>query len=188
MFNEYGKEFTFDDYKNKVDGIPRIDGAKAILTNLNDDEIHEAAQKKQIYFRDILDSDEIPVYESTVNLIKALKNNNIPRAVISSSKNCTYILKKIQVYDLLNTVIDGNMITKGKPDPQIFLMASEKLNVKPEFCVVFEDAVLGVEAAKNAGMLCIGIDRYNNPERLQKADLILTDISEISLEKLLSLS
>lgn len=184
MFNEYGKEFTFKDYKDKVDGIPRINGATAILTDLSEKEIEEASLKKQEYFRELLDQDSIPVYQSTIRLIKQLKENNIPRAVISSSKNCIYILKKIGVYNLLNTVIDGNMITKGKPHPQIFLIAAEELKVKPENCIVFEDAILGIQAAKTAGMFGIGVDRYKNPQRLSKADLVITDISDITLEKL----
>jgi beta-phosphoglucomutase len=187
MFNEYGEEFSFADYKDKVDGIPRIDGAKAILKNLSDDEIVEAATKKQEYFRQILDSDEIPQYETTINMIKALKESGIPMGVISSSKNCIYILKKINLYQLMGVVIDGNMITKGKPDPQAFLMASDKLQIEPASCVVFEDAVLGVEAAKNAGMYCIGIDRYEHPERLQKADKVITDVGQISFEELINL-
>lgn len=187
MFNEYGKEFTFQDYKEKVDGIPRIDGTKAILTDLNEEKINEAARKKQNYFRQVLDSDEIPIYQSTVNFIHELKENNIPRAVISSSKNCTHILKRTNIYNLLNSVIDGSKITKGKPDPQIFLMAADALNIAPENCLVFEDAVLGVKAAKNARMYCVGIDRYSNPRRLNEADLIITDVSDISLQKLLNL-
>jgi beta-phosphoglucomutase len=187
MFNEYGKEFTFEDYKEKVDGIPRIDGTKAILTDLADEEIEEAATKKQGYFREVLDSDEIPVYDTTVKIIKELLDRGIPRAVISSSKNCTYILKKIGVYELLDAVVDGNKITKGKPDPQIFLMAADELKVKPERCVVFEDAVLGVEAAKNGGMYCIGVDRYQDPQRLKLADRILNDISGIGVDELINI-
>ncbi|MGM0441969.1 MAG: HAD family hydrolase [Elusimicrobiota bacterium] len=183
MFGEYGINFTFDDYKAKVDGIPRLDGAKAVLKDLNDEEIIEAAGKKQDYFREILDSDEIPVYESTVNLIKQLKENGIPRAVISSSKNCTYILKKLGIFELMDTVVDGNRGLEGKPSPEIFLTAAGELKISPQKCLVFEDAVLGVEAAKNAGMYCVGVDRYGKPERLKEADTVIEDISQITLEK-----
>jgi len=187
MFSDYGKNFTFDDYKHKVDGIPRINGAKAILTDLSDEEIRKAADKKQDYFRETLDSEEIPVYRTTISLIKTLKENHIPRAVISSSKNCTYILKKIGIFDFLTTVIDGNRNLKGKPDPEIFLTAAYELNANPEKCVVFEDAVLGIKSAKNAGMVTIGIDRYGNPRRLSEADMIVTDAGEVPFEKLINL-
>lgn len=187
MFSEYGKEFNFDIYKKKVDGIPRMDGARAVLTDISDEELKKAAQKKQNYFREFLDSDKIPIYKSTEKLIKKLEKKGIPRAVISSSKNCTYILNKIDLTKHLDTIVDGNKITTGKPDPQIFNMASEEINAPNEKCVVFEDAVLGVEAAKNAGMFCIGIDRYKNPSRLKQADLIIKDVSEIKFNKLINI-
>lgn len=184
MFAEYGHDFTFEEYKQKVDGIPRYDGARAILTDLPEDEVHKAGDRKQSYFRELLDKADIPRYDSTISLINELLSGGIHVAVISSSKNCPDILKKIGLYEKLNAVISGKDITKGKPDPQIFLMAAEKMKIDPEDCVVFEDAVLGVEAAKNAKMKCVGIDRYENPNRLAKADLIIKDASEISVPRL----
>lgn len=187
MFAEYGISFSFDDYKEKVDGIPRIDGAKSVLKELSEKELIIAAQKKQKYFLEILDSGDIPIHKSTVQLIKQLKNKNIPLAIISSSKNCIYILKKIGVFNLVDVIIDGNRKIKGKPAPDIFLCAAKELKVEPERCIVFEDASLGVESANNAGMYVIGIDRYSSPERLSDANMILTDISEISLKNILNL-
>jgi beta-phosphoglucomutase len=82
MFNEYGKDFTFEDYKNKVDGIPRMDGARAVLGDLDEKGLRKAAEKIQIYFREELDSEKIPVYESTAALIRELAKEKIPTAVI----------------------------------------------------------------------------------------------------------
>lgn len=186
MFGEYGKEFTFKDYKEKVDGIPRADGARAILTDLPEDKLKEACDKKQRYFLEYLKSSEIPVYETTISLIKELRANNVKVAIISSSKNCPYILSKINLYPLIDVEINGNDITKGKPDPQIFLMVSEHLGLEPGECIVFEDALLGVEAGKRAKMKCVGIDRHGDPDRLKKADFIVKDLSEINYEFLLS--
>ncbi len=187
MFNEYGHDFTFEDYKQKVDGIPRYDGAKAILTELSSDEIKIAGDKKQGYFREMLDAEDIPSYDTTLRLIGDLQAKGVKVAVISSSKNCPHILKKIGLYDRLDGVISGSDITVGKPNPQIFLMAAERLSAEPTDCVVFEDAVLGVEAAKRGDMKCVGIDRYDNPERLSKADLIVKDAGEISVDELRAL-
>lgn len=187
MFAEYGRKFTFDDYKEKVDGIPRIDGGKAILTNLSENEIVTATDKKQEYFLEYLKKEKIPIFKSTIQLIKDLKNRGIKVAVISSSKNLPYILKKIDAEKIIDIKISGSDIDKGKPDPQIFLMAAEQLGLKPVDCVVFEDAVLGVEAAKKAKMFCIGIDRHNDPERLKDADTIVKDLKEINVNKLTSL-
>ncbi|MBN1282288.1 MAG: beta-phosphoglucomutase family hydrolase [Proteobacteria bacterium] len=184
MFNEYGHEFTFDDYKRKVDGIPRYDGARAILTGLSEKDLRTAADKKQLYFRELLDAAEIPVYDTTIALIDSLISAGIKVAVISSSRNCPHILKRIGLYDRLGAVISGDDIAKGKPDPEIFLAAAERLGASPENCIAFEDAVLGVEAAKNGKMKCVGIDRYDNPGRLAMADAVIADAGETSVERL----
>ena len=85
---------------------------------------------------------------------------------------------------MVDTEVNGNDITKGKPDPQIFLMAAERLKLGPSECVVFEDALLGVEAAKRAKMVCVGINRHDDPGRLKKADTIVKDLGEIAFQKL----
>ncbi len=187
MFTEYGKKFTFQDYKEKVDGIPRIDGGKAVLTELSTKELNKATDKKQKYFLEYLKKNKIPVFKPTVGLIHELKIKGIKVAVISSSKNSPYILKKTGIMKLLDAEINGSDITKGKPHPQIFSMAADEMGLKPENCIVFEDAILGVKAAKRAKMLCVGIDRHNDPQRLKEADIIVSDLKEISYNKIISL-
>ena len=137
MFEEYGKSFTFEDYKQKVDGIPRMDGARAVLTDLSEEELDKAATKKQGYFLECLETEEIPKFDTTIKLIFDLQKDGEKVAVISSSRNCPHILKRIGIYDKLDTVISGADITKGKPDPQIFLMAAERVGAAPDECVVF---------------------------------------------------
>ena len=187
MFADYGKGFTFDDYKKKVDGIPRTDGCRAILTDLSDDEIKTASDKKQVYYLEYLQKEGIKVYDSTITLIKSLLENKIRIAVISSSKNLLMILKKAGIEDFFEVKISGNDITKGKPDPQVFLMAAQRLKVLPDESLVFEDATLGIEAAMRAGMRCVGIDRDNKPDLFKKADIVVHDLSEIGFEKIVSI-
>jgi beta-phosphoglucomutase len=187
MFVEYGKKFTFQDYKNKVDGIPRVDGGRAILTELSAQELVRATDKKQEYFLEYLKREKIPVFKTTMKLIKELKSKGVKIAIISSSKNSPYILKKTGIIRFTDIVVDGNDTTKGKPRPQIFLMAAEKMALKPKGCIVFEDAVLGVKAAKRANMFCVGVDRHNDPERLKEADIVVKDLKEINHSKLISL-
>lgn len=187
MFSEYGKEFTFEDYKEKVDGIPRIDGARAILSDLSREELIKAGETKQRYFLEALKKDDIMVYETTVNLIHTLRGDHIKTAIISSSKNCPAILEKAGLAGVFDSAVTGGDVSKGKPDPEIFLTAAKKLYVSPAESIVFEDAVLGVEAAKRANMRCVGIDRYNKPDRLNKADIVVSDLDEIDLKKIKAL-
>lgn len=187
MFNDYGKKFDFNDYKQKVDGIPRIDGCRAILTDFSDEKITEASEKKQSYYMQYLNEDGVKVYDTTVLLIKNIIAAGIHTAVVSSSKNLPFILDKVGLTDKFEVRISGSDVTKGKPDPQVFLMAAEKLGILPTESVVFEDATLGVEGAKRANMHCVGIDRTDRPDLFKKADIIVKDLGEIDLARLQSL-
>jgi len=186
MFSEYGHKFSFKDYKQKVDGIPRISGARAILTDLTEEELQKAAAKKQEHFLQLLSKEGIKVYPDAVNLIKQLKKNKIKRAVISSSKNCRYILGKAKLIKFFKVIISGKDIKRGrgKPHPDIFLMAARKLKIPTKECVVVEDALLGIIAAKRAKIKAVGIDRYKKPARLKKADLIVHNLRQLNLPKL----
>ncbi|MDD5441723.1 MAG: beta-phosphoglucomutase family hydrolase [Candidatus Omnitrophica bacterium] len=186
MFSEYGRQFSFEDYKDKVDGIPRIDGARAILSELSKEDLVLAADKKQGYFLELLKSQGVVVYDSTVKLIKDIKGAGIKTAVISSSKNCKPILEKAGLIDLFDVVFTGNDVApgRGKPHPDVFLKAAEFFGFQPCECIVFEDAVSGIEAAVAGNFKCIGIDRYSAPERLAKSDIVVNDLSEIDLDKL----
>lgn len=186
MFGEYGREFTMKDYEEKVDGIPRADGARAVLTDISEEELEKAAARKQKYFLDFLKQEGAKAYGTTVKLMKELREHGVKIAVISSSKNCPDILRKAGLYPLISVEINGNMIVRGKPDPWIFLEAAKRLKLRADECVMFEDAVLGVEAGKRAEMFTVGVDRRNAPERLKKADLVISDLSEVDYERLSS--
>jgi len=184
MFGEYGKEFTMKDYEAKVDGIPRLDGARAVLTDLDSGELDRAAVKKESYFSGLLKAEGVNAYDTTVDLMRDLKQYGVKIAVISSSKSCPEILEKIGLYPLIDVEINGRMILRGKPDPWMFEEVARRLGLKADECIVFEDAVLGVEAGKRAKMFTIGVDRRNAPERLKKADLVIADLSEVDYAKL----
>jgi beta-phosphoglucomutase len=86
-----------------------------------------------------------------------LKERQIPIALGSASKNARPILEKVELLHYFDFIVDGNNVTKAKPDPEVFLIAAEKLGVHPDNCVVFEDAVAGIQAANAAKMKSIGI-------------------------------
>lgn len=187
MFEEYGHKFTMDDYLAKVDGRPRLEGAAAILTELNSDEIEKAGTKKQGYYLELLDAEPVEIFASSVKLIRELKEIDVKLAGASSSKNAVRILKKINLYGLFDANVSGADFEKGKPDPEIFLTAAARMGVKPHECVVFEDAKSGVEAALAGGFYCIAIDRHANPQALKGADKLVKDLSELTVEDILNL-
>jgi beta-phosphoglucomutase len=187
MFEEYGYDFDFEEYKEKVDGIPRQDGARAILTELNEKEIEAAAQKKQGYFLDEIERVEVPIYPTTIQFIEEIRRHKIKVAVISASKNVRRIIERIDLMDSVEAMVAGDDVIKGKPDPEMFLLAAKKLGTRPSESIVFEDAVLGVEAAKRAKMRCVGVDRYGEPDRLKHADMVIDDLADVTYSEILAL-
>ena len=121
------------------------------------------------------------ILPGSAQFINQLKNAGIPVAIGSASKNTPLILERVGIGDLFDAVADGNISKKAKPDPEVFLKAAAMLKTDPAGCVVFEDAVAGIQAAFNAGMMCIGI---GSPDVLKEARYVVKGLYELSLDKL----
>ncbi|TXD85560.1 beta-phosphoglucomutase [Subsaximicrobium wynnwilliamsii] len=126
------------------------------------------------YIEKMDDSEVLPDIAKTLDFLIG-KGQAV--ALGSASKNAVPILKKVHLLDKFEAIVDGNDVSKAKPDPEVFLNASELLKVKPEDCIVFEDSVAGVQAANIAKMLSIGIGDKKN---LHEADYVFKDFTEIS--------
>jgi len=113
--------------------------------------------------------------------VEACRQAGIKTALGSASKNSMMILEKINMLNLFDAVIDGNKVSKAKPDPEVFLKGAEAVGVPPAQCVVFEDAIAGIEAAIAGGMRSVGI---GSPSVLGKANLVVSGLDKMSLEKL----
>jgi beta-phosphoglucomutase len=100
-------------------------------------------------------------------------------ALGSASKNARPILKKVGLISYFTAIVDGTQVTKAKPDPEVFMIAARDLKVAPTNCVVFEDALAGIEAANRAGMTSIGIGKK---EVLTEARFVFRDFTEIKLD------
>ena len=99
-------------------------------------------------------------------------------ALGSASKNARSILKKVALINDFKVIVDGNDVTKAKPNPEVFLKAAEGLQVPPKDCVVFEDSLAGIQAANTAGMISIGI---GDATILKEADHVFSDFTETSV-------
>ncbi|WP_405412578.1 beta-phosphoglucomutase [Maribacter sp. Asnod1-A12] len=124
------------------------------------------------------------ILPDVVRVLKYLKNKNIPIALGSASKNARPILEKVDLLLYFDSIVDGNSVTKAKPDPEVFLIAANNLGVAPNSCVVFEDAVAGIQAANKAKMLSIAI---GDAEILNEADYNFNDFTEMNDDFLESL-
>lgn len=170
------------DFKDKVRGISRMDSLEILLGNKSSkfsetEKINLANEKNDIY-KSLLESmTEDDIAPNALDLLLFLKGNNCRIAVGSSSRNAPFILEKLGISDLFDAICDGSMITKSKPDPEVFLKAATMLNLKPAKCLVVEDAYMGIEAATSGGFLsaAIGPDAKRN----QKATFKVNDLAEL---------
>ena len=140
----------------------------ALMTTKNDE---------YLSYVDQMDASEI--LPDVPKILDFLKENNQPIALGSASKNAREILKKVNLLDDFDAIVDGTNVTKAKPDPEVFLNAAKSINIEPQNCIVFEDSVAGVQAANLAKMISIGI---GEKETLHEANFVFTDFTEISIE------
>lgn len=179
MFNEYGYDFNQEIYQEKVDGRPRLDGVRGVMSTLDEDELIEAGKRKQGYYLEMINNGQLQAFVSSMTLIRQLRKQGIRLATASSSVNASCILEKLGVLGDFDTVVTADDVSVGKPHPEIFLTAAQRLNLAVSDCVVFEDAVSGVQAAKAGNFFCIAVDRHKQPDKFEHADIVIQDAGEI---------
>ena len=113
--------------------------------------------------------------------VESCRAAGIKTAIGSASKNTPTILNKLELTPLFDAVIDGNSVTKPKPDPEVFIKGAEAVNANPAQCIVFEDAIAGIEAAIAGGMKTVGI---GSADTLNKADIVAAGLDKVTLEML----
>lgn len=177
--------FTKED-NERLKGVSRMASLDIILEIGNvvyDDKMKEeyADLKNKWYLDYINRMTPEEILPGSLEFISELKNAGIKIAIGSASRNTPLILERLAIRNLFDAVADGNIIRKAKPDPEVFITAAKLLGVSPADCVVFEDAVAGVEAALNAGMRCVGI---GSEKILTNAHYVIAGLDKMSLKKL----
>jgi len=171
-----------EDQNEQLKGVSRVHSLEKILAwgniEISEDRFMELmARKNDDYLVYISNMNEGEILPDVPRILNFLKSNELPISLGSASRNARSILKEVGLLTAFEVIVDGTNVTKAKPNPQVFLRAAEQMNINPKNCVVFEDAVAGIQAANAAGMLSIGIGR---PEILHEAEYIFKDFTEIS--------
>ena len=136
-------------------------------------------EKNKDYLQQIEGMGQEEILPGVLDLLHFAQKNNIPVSLGSASKNATRILKKLAIDHLFDAIVDGNNVTASKPNPEVFLKGAELLKQEPHNCIVFEDAAAGIQAAKTAGMISIGM---GGTEEVKTADHCFTSMSAITKE------
>jgi len=160
----------------------------ALGDKLTPEEVDAIAGKKQVLYRERVSKNVVPL-PGAIELIKLLNEHRIKTAIATSAvlKNIDVILKGLGIQDSFQAIAYGTEVAEGKPSPQIFQLAATRLGVRPADCVVIEDAIAGVAAAKRAGMKCIAVTNSHPGMSLKNADLIVDTLEKVDIEILRSL-
>src|SRR5215469_9870264 len=190
------RKFTTEFYQTYVAGRRRIDGAQATLERLC---VRDAAglarayaDKKQAIIDHLIDEGSFDAFADALRFVAALSEAGLKLALASSSKNADAMLRRLNLPDgrvllsLFDADLSGREVPRGKPDPALFLLATDALQMPPRECVVVEDAPAGIQAANAGGMASIGIARLGDAALLRAAGagLVVTSLDDVNVDAL----
>ena len=186
MANDLGFDIS-EEFNEGLKGISRMDSLNLIIEHGNivlseSEKIDWATKKNEHYLTLVSKMTADDILPGIKEFFKQIKQTDIKIALGSVSKNAKMILEGVGLINEFDAIIDGTKISKGKPDPEVFLKGAAELGLSSDECLVFEDDVAGVAAGKNAGMKVVGI---GNIEVLTKADIVLSGFEKIELKELL---
>ncbi len=188
LAEELGFSFTQRDNERQK-GVSRMESLEVLLevggiTGLSPERKEELATKKNEWYKEYLyEMTPAELLPGAKDFLEYLRLRSVRIALASASKNAPIILEKLNITKLFDAIVDGNSVSKAKPDPEVFLQAAERLGIPASQCIVFEDAQAGVEGAKRAGMRVVGIGER---EILKKAEIVVSGFPELEPVVLLS--
>lgn len=174
--------FFFSEKDNeRLKGVSRMASLDILLevggiTMSDEEKVKLAEKKNKRYLEYIMKMTPDEVLPGVCEFLQALRKAGVLISLGSASKNAKIILHQTGIEHLFDAIADGTNVTKAKPDPEVFLKGAELLKVEPHDCIVFEDAVAGIEAAHRAGMQCVGV---GDPKILSQADFHIPGFANV---------
>lgn len=167
--------------------IPNFFGNWIDVTN--QEEITRLADRKEEIYREIIISDGIEPLPGVRNLLQSLKSEEIACSIASSTPiaNIETVMGMIGLSDYFDAITAAEDVSNGKPNPEVFLKAAEKIKVDPKNCVVFEDAHVGIEAGLAANMQVIAVATTHPVDSLGNAHMVTENLESIDAEKIMEL-
>lgn len=186
LADELGIPFTLQD-NERLKGVSRMASLEIILElgnrDLSDAEKQTLCTRKNEWYVEYIQKlEKSELLPGVEDFLKQARAAGIKVALGSASKNSPLILERLGITALFDDVVDGTRVSRAKPDPEVFVTGAQDLGIDPEYCVVFEDAVAGVQAAHNAGMKAVGI---GSPDILGQAELVIPGFAGVTVDALL---
>jgi beta-phosphoglucomutase len=188
FYGELGVEYDEEKFAADFGRTSRDILRRTLGDDLSDEQVVAWDTRKEALYRDIL-REHFPAMDGAIELIQALDAGGFKLAVGSSGppENVALAIDQLAASEHFDATVTGADVTRGKPDPQVFLIAAEKLGVAPADCAVVEDAAHGITAAKRAGMIAIGLTGTLQRAELVEADAVVDSLRELSAERIRSL-
>ena len=182
LANELSFEFTEEQNKRfkGVSGVRSLDILLEIGGVKATEEQKEGwlVSKNKEYLSYIAKMTKDDILPGVLKVLTYLKEKNIPMALGSASKNAQPILKRVGLFDLFDCIVDGNHVQKAKPDPEVFTIGADELEIEYTDAIVFEDSIAGIQAANSVDMVSVGI---GSAKVLHEADHNFNDFTEIDI-------
>ena len=190
LYKKYGKgELSKETYYKEISGVPVTETIRRVFGEGRDEaQLKALLNEKEEYYREIYAPYLAPI-NGLENFLTELRNAGIKMAMGTSATvaDIDFVLNKIPIRDDFEVIVNAGMVTKPKPDPQVYLKAAQGLNMPPEKCVVFEDSLAGIKSANNAGMKVVGITTGHTAAELHPVNLVINDYSELTVKKIAAL-
>lgn len=182
ILGKRGVKFTAGDFKHSF-GLRNDNIIRNTLGKISQAEVDAIAREKEATFRRLAGR-KIKPLPGALELLRTLKKEGFRMAIASStsSENIELVTDTLGTADCFQAVVTGHDVTEGKPNPQVFLLAARRLGVEPTNCLVIEDAVVGVTAAKRAGMYCLAVTNTHPRQKLKEADLIVDSLEKVTID------
>ena len=181
VFTDYDRILTFQDYSPML-GMRSYAVVQDLLKIKDEKEQANALSNKSKYFREVIEEQGIETVPYVIDFLKQIRNIGIPMALATSSRRekTKMVLEKVELLSYFQVILTGEDVSNGKPFPDVFLKAASMLQLPVENCVVFEDAVSGIKAAKNASMKCVAISSNHNAHLLDEADIVIESFKDLN--------
>jgi beta-phosphoglucomutase len=185
---QFNKDFSLSD-NEQLKGVSRVESLNILLRICGEDLPENIKQiladlKNKWYVEYIKKITPDEILPGVLKFLQEVKNNKIYMALASASKNARLLLDRIELTDMFDCIVDGTVVSRAKPDPEVFLKCAEELDVDPNSCVVFEDAIAGIEAAHAGDMYAVGV---GDRQILYKADMVISSFKEINIDDVLNM-
>ena len=188
FFEKHNIHMSEEEYKANVNGRRMENILPDLLSReMSDEEVWDVGEEKEALYRELY-RPHIKPTAGLVTFLAEVTRQRILRTVSTSAPpaNVDFTLKHTGLRRYFSTIIDATMVTQGKPHPEVYLKSAEALGVEPAQCVVFEDAILGIQAGKNAGMKVVGVATTHSRAELEAedTDLVIDDFCGLTLSDL----